>query len=344
VPTSIRRSSPTRFARRLGALSAAILAAAPCAAHADPPRAPAPRAMSLGWVRLPGAEACIGSRALAIAVERHLRREVFVPPPRATSAIEGRIERTPDGFRAVITMSNEAGVPVGTREIQSAGPRCAAINDDLALVVAVMIDPDAALAPPLPVDPAPPPLTPPPPVRVERPPPLPWYVSLQAGGVAMFGLLPGVAGGVSIRSHVEPPRFWGFEVGGVVFPTVTAQQGNAGAKFHLAEAFVVVCPLTLHAFGGALSACAGLRAGAIHAEGFGYRGATAQEQGVVDAAIEGRVRRRIVGPLLAAAGIGLVVPFLREKFTYTTAGMTQPLFQTFPVAGAVDLSLGVEFP
>jgi hypothetical protein len=302
--------------------------------------------MSLGWVRLPGAETCIGSRALAIAIERQLRREVFVPPPRATSAIEGRIERTasPDGFRAVITMSNEAGVPAGTREIHSAGPRCAAINDNLALVIAVMIDPDAALAPPVPVDPAPAPLPPPPPARVEPPASPPWHVSLQAGGAAMLGLLPHTAGGVLIRSHIEPPRFWGFEVGGVLFPSVTAQQGTVGATFQLAEAFVLTCPLTLHAFGGALSACAGLEAGAIHAEGFGFASAVGQDQGLVAAAIEGRVRRRIVGPLLAAAGLGLVVPFLRERFSYTTSGTPHELFLMAPVAGAVDLSLGVEFP
>jgi len=335
--------TPTRTAALL--LAAALLALAPRAARADP----APRTSTLSWVRLPGAEGCIGSRALAVAVEHRLRREVFVPPSRAAVAVEGRVERTPDGFRAVITVSDEAGVPLGSREIRSAGPRCGAMDDDLVLVIAVMIDPEAALAPPRPAAPFPPwpPPRPAPPSPPAAPPaacpaPPSWQVSLQAGGVAMLGLLPRVAGGVLIRSHIEPTRFWGFEVGGVVFPAVQATLGTEGASFQLAEAFLSTCPLTLHAFGAALSACAGVQAGAIHATGMGFSGA--EEVGLFNVAVEGRVRRRIVGPLVAGAGLGLVVPTLRTRFSIPSTAADQVLFTMAPVAGALDLSLGVEFP
>ena len=155
-----------------------------------------------------------------------------------------------------------------------------------------------------------------------------------------MGLLPRVSAGVLIRSHVEPPRFWAFEVGGVLFPAVGAGPSAAGATFQLAEAFVSACPLTLHAFGAALSACAGVQLGALNASGFGLAAGTAQEQALFDVALEGRVRRRLVGPLVAAAGLGLAVPVLRERFSY----LTQELFTMAPVAGSVDLSVGVEFP
>jgi hypothetical protein len=343
VPTSIRHPPHPRAARRLTAalLAVAALAVAPRVARAEP----APRTSSLGWVRLPGAEACIGSRALAIAVERRLQREVFVSPSRAAVAIEGRVERSsaPPGFRAVITVSNEAGVELGNREIRSAATSCAAMNDDLALVIAVMIDPEAALSPPLPAaktrPPAPPPQKGVEPPRAPAPPS--WRVSLQAGGEVMLGLLPRVSGGVLIRSHIEPPRFLAFEVGGVLFPAVTAEQGTAGASFQLAEGFVSVCPLTLHAFGAALSACAGVQVGAIHAFALGVAGTSADEA-LFNVALEGRVRRRFVGPLVASAGLGLVVPVLRERFSYGAQGTD--VFEMAPVAGAVDLSLGVEFP
>ncbi len=336
--------TPTRTAALL--FAAALLA--PRAARANP----APRTSTLSWVRLPGAEGCIGSRALAVAVEHRLRREVFVPPSRAAVAVEGRVERTPDGFRAVITVSNEAGVPLGSREIRSKGSRCGAMDDDLVLVIAVMIDPEAALAPPRPAAPPLPPWPPPRPAQplpptaqpAACPAPPSWQVSLQAGGVAVLGLLPRVAGGVLIRSHIEPPRFWGFEVGGVLFPAVQATQGTAGASFQLAEAFLSTCPLTLHAFGAALSACAGVQAGAIHATGFGFSGASAEEQGLFNVAVEGRVRRRIVGPLVAGAGLGLVVPTLRTRFSIPSTAADQVLFTMAPVAGALNLSLGVEFP
>ncbi len=341
MPIPIRQSPPA--ARRLGAalLAVASLAVAPRLARAEP----ASRTSSLSWVRLPGAEACIGSHALAMAVEGRLHREIFVSPSRAAVLVEGRIERSsaPPGFRAVITVSNEAGVELGNREIHSASPSCAAMDDDLALVIAVMIDPDATLAPPLPRAPAPPPPTPPPQPCIEPrggPPPPSWRVSLQAGGAAVMGLLPRVSGGVLLRSHVEPPHFWAFEVGGILFPAVVAEQGTVGASFQLAEAFVSACPLTLRAFGAALSACAGVQVGSMRAAGVGLEPVSAPEQGLFNVTLEGRVHRRLVGPLVAGAGLGLVVPVLRSQFSY----LGTDLFQMAPVAGAVDLSLGVEFP
>jgi hypothetical protein len=62
-------------------------------------------------------------------------------------------------------------------------------------------------------------------------------------------------------------------------------------------------------------------------------------------AVEGRVHRRLVGPLVLGAGLGLVVPVLRARFSAPSVLGTQvELFQMAPVAGELDLSLGVEFP
>jgi hypothetical protein len=353
-------TTPTRHSPTLRWLTAATLAFAPLAAPLAARAAGSPRTSSLGWVRLPGAEGCIGSRALALEVEHRLRREVFVSPGRAAVAVEGRVEPTavpahdggsgptpPAGFRAVITLSNDAGVVLGTRELRSAAPSCRAMDDDLALIIAVMIDPEAALA--LPAAPVPlPPALPPPrsvPEAVPAPSPPSWRVSLQAGGMAMVGLLPRTSAGVLLRSHVEPPHFWAFEVGGVLFPSVGAQQGAAAASFQLAEAFVSVCPLTLRAFGGALSACAGVQVGSLHAVGNGFESVDAQDQALFNVAVEGRARRRLVGPLVAGLGVGLVVPVVRARFSYDGAlGTSEEIFQMAPVAGEIDLSLGVEFP
>ncbi len=319
---------------------------APLAASSVARAEPAARTSSLSWVRLPGAEGCIGSRALAVAVERRLHREVFVPPARAAVAFEGRVERTaaPEGFRAVITVSNEAGVVLGTREIRGGAASCRAMDDDLALVIAVMIDPDAALGPPPPAAPTPAPVAPPPawwgaPPKAGPAPPT-WRVSLQVGGAAMLGLLPRTSAGVVLRSHVEPPRFWAFEVGGIIFPSVEATQGTVSAGFQLAEAFVSACPLTVRVVGAALSACAGVQVGSIRALGTGLQA----EQGLFNVAVEGRVHRRLWGPLVAGLGLGLVAPVLRARFSYAGTAAEQTLFQMAPVAGEADLSLGVEIP
>src|SRR5277367_3092114 len=153
------------------ALAAALAgAAAPAAAEAPP------RTSSLGWVRLPGAEACLGSRDLALAVEQRLARTVFVSPAQADVLIDGYITAIPapdpPRFKAHLTLSDAHGAVLGTRELTAPEGGCHAIDEPLALVVALLIDPDAALGPRKP----PPP--PPPRVVVERvfvpePPPSP---------------------------------------------------------------------------------------------------------------------------------------------------------------------------
>jgi hypothetical protein len=47
---------------------------------------------------------------------------------------------------------------------------------------------------------------------------------------------------------------------------------------------------------------------------------------------------------VAGAGLGLVVPVARAQFLYLAQGTEQDIFTMAPVAGAIDLSLGVEFP
>ncbi len=233
-------SSPLRTPAPLAVAPRRCLPSRRSSARRSRPASPAPsrpsRTSSLSWVRLPGAEACIGSRALAAAVERRLQREVFVPPSRAAMAVEGRVERAPEGFRAVITVSNEAGVALGSREIHRASPICATMDDNLALVIAVMIDPEAALAPRVPASTVPRPAPAPPlrpagePSSGAGPAPPGWSVSLQAGGVAMLGLMPRVSGGVLIRSHIEPPRLWAFEVEAVLFEQVVTAEQKAGGR------------------------------------------------------------------------------------------------------------------
>jgi hypothetical protein len=266
--------------------------------------------------------------------------------------VEGRVEPSgAGGFRATVTVTDEHGAVQGAREIRTASPRCSAMDDDLVLVIAVTIDPDAALgsvrpAPgkprplPSPIRPAPADCPAPPP----PPSPSPWRASLEAGGTAMVGLLPRAAGGVLIRTHVTPPRFWSFDVGAVVFPAVGAQQGGASASFQLTEAFVNVCPLTVGKSSVAFSACAGVQAGALHAQGSGVLVSSSPEEALFNVAVEGRVRWRPWGPLLLGAGLGLAVPVLRTRFTYVYAGTSTDLFTVAPIAGTLDLSAGVEFP
>jgi hypothetical protein len=79
--------------RRLACLSfalAALLEAAPAAAS------DAPSTTSFGWVRLAGAQTCIGTAALAAAVERRLGRPALASPATAQRSIEGSIAPAQD--------------------------------------------------------------------------------------------------------------------------------------------------------------------------------------------------------------------------------------------------------
>ncbi|WP_437996437.1 hypothetical protein WMF26_36050 [Sorangium sp. So ce185] len=349
-----------RRAARLALLAAALVAAA------RPARASSgEQTASLSWVRLAGAEACVAARALAQAVEARLGRAALVSAARADLTIEGRVEPgASGGWRAVIAVADADGALLGTREIATASPRCGAIDDELALAIALMIDPSAVLSPGAP--PAPPPPAPPPPppapapapsqpeILVQRilipvpppapPPPAPWRVEVGAGPLFGLGLLPSPGAAAAIRARLTPPRFWSFEVGGAVWFPNEATTGASSARFSWGEGFVSACPVSL---GSAtrLSACAGARLGALRVGGLGFGVDRADERLTAGGALDVRLTRRLVGPLTAGGGLGLIVPLVRDTFFYVDAqGRDREIFQMAPLAGTADVLLGVDFP
>jgi hypothetical protein len=339
------------------------------AARAPPATAEEPRrTCALSWARSPRAEACIGPRDLALAVERRIGRAVFVSPALADRVIEGRIEPASStsatdepAFRAHITLIDTNGAVLGTRDLDGSGPTCRALDDQIALVVALLIDPDAMLAPLPPKAP--------PPVVVERvfvpvpmpapsPPPSlaatkPWHESLSLGPLLAFGLLPGAGVAVALRAEIIPPSLFPFEIGGVVFLDARAAPAGAmspdtkGAVLGLAYGMIGACPLAWSGGGFRVAGCAELAVGAFRAVGYGFAtgSGASQEQPVVQATVAGRVTRRLVGPLEIGLGIGLVVP-LRRVHVYATdaSGNQEDLFRASAVAGVADGTLGLGFP
>jgi hypothetical protein len=105
---------------------------------------PSKRAAALHWVRMPGAEDCSGGDVISRAVEAKLRREVFPAPRDASVLIEGRVERAAGGYRASLEMRASDGTLLGSRELSSPKDDCEELSETVAVVLAVMIDPDAA--------------------------------------------------------------------------------------------------------------------------------------------------------------------------------------------------------
>jgi hypothetical protein len=342
-----------RLAPLIAGLAAASIFVATATARAD---APPPRTSSLAWVRLPGAEACIDMRSLAQAVELRLGRPAFVAPTRGDLAIEASIGPTPgtDGWHATITVVDAAGQRVGQRELQSDKAGCRAIDDELELVMALLIDPSAALAPPPAPAPefvAPPPVTivPTPicPPLAAPPPPLQrWRVGAEAGPIAGLGLLPSSVGvGVQLRAHVAPPRGPSFELGGAFWLDSAVRTAHAEPAFSLAYGWLSVCPVDVEVRGSALSACAGAQLGSLSVSAAALPSIYHQEQLVFSLAAEARLRRRFVGPLLGSFGLGLAVPTVRDRFYFTDPdGTRHDVFQASPIAALLDLGLGIELP
>ncbi|HEX5098309.1 MAG TPA: hypothetical protein VFV94_02370, partial [Polyangiaceae bacterium] len=137
--------------------------------------APAPTA-SLDVTREAGAESCLEASALETAVERRLERPVFVPAGRGAVGVslhfQRRAERT---FAAEVVLLDRHGAALGRRELKTRAPHCSALDDSLALVVALLVDsPEAreqAAAPPAPESSAAPPSTAAPPAASAAAPP-----------------------------------------------------------------------------------------------------------------------------------------------------------------------------
>jgi hypothetical protein len=354
--------------RRCPRLSAIAIGAAIAASTAPVRAEGAPRTSSLGWVRLAGAESCIDARALAQAVEQRLGRAVFVSPAQADVQIEGRIEPAPlgqglgwPGFRAHLTLTGANGAVLGTRELEAlpheGNVSCRTLDEQLALVIALLIDPDAALGPrPAPAPPAAPrvvvervfvpvPVTPPPPPRS------PWEESLAIGAASGLGLLPGATIALSLRADLTPPKLFPFEIGGAVWLDARAEPPGSsgstkGAMLALAYGMIGACPLFHRSGGTRLAGCAELGVGAVRSVGYGFNkeSGVAAEQPVVNAGLAGRVTQTIVGPLEIGIGLSLVVPLRRARFYYVDAANEErELFRTAPVAGLFDAAVGLAF-
>jgi hypothetical protein len=328
---------------------------------------PRPRTSQLSWVREPGAEACLDARALARAVEERLGRPAIAPPAAGDIAIEGRVERrdAPPSWHAVLSVFDGEGRRIGMRELSTDKPDCHALDEDLGLVVSLLIDPDAALSPPraapppptpappaplrsvhpppiCPPPPGPPPPDPPPPPK-PAPPKRPWRFALEGGFAFGVGMLPTIPGGAFVvRLRTAPPVGPSFELGGSVWLPSHASVGASTATFSLAYGSLSVCPLDLEAKGNTISACAGARAGSLRVGDVPliYR----RETPLLDFTVEARLRRRLVGPLSVAIGVGIAVPTRRDRYYYEDPSVSFDVFRASPAQGLLDLGVGLEIP
>jgi hypothetical protein len=298
---------------------------------------------------MPGADSCIATQHLARAVEERLGRETFVSAAQADLSVEGRIEKKPKGgWRAVITMRDPKGALLGTREVERDEPSCDAMSEPLALIIAVMIDPDAAMRPkgePAKTEPTPPPTPPvneppppvaaPPPQSKDEPPKLgpkkplePWR--FEGGGHAMMlaGFAPELAWGAGVNGILYAPGFpVGFRGTTTLFLPTTAEGNGKNVDFDMLLFGGSLCPTIRRRIN--LMGCIGGQVGIL-------RPRIGDILPIWNAAAELRVSIPIAQPIEIGAGAGAVLPIFRPKY--------EDIYRSDVVAFMADFMIGFFFP
>jgi hypothetical protein len=135
-----------------------------------------------------------------------------------------------------------------------------------------------------------------------------------------------------VDALLTPPGFVPLEGYGVVWPYDAA----GGATYWLALVGGGLCPLRFTGTRVLVYACGSGIVGLLSSSG--PAATPAAHAPVIAAELEGRVSLRLGGPFVVRAGLGLIVPFLRDP----TGAMGDP-YRLSVVAGTADLGLGVVF-
>lgn len=326
-------------------------APAPAAAAAAAPSPPARGGaaergpIALHWVRLPHTERCIAGDALARAVESKLRRSVFPAPRDATILIEGHVRKTEQGYAAELHMRDQSGEALGLRELASRDESCTELSDTLAVVLAVMIDPDAAKRPPSAQAAA----------GKEQPERLPKTASADnhvlAFGRVLLGLTKdeplagfgvaferalGVAGGLRVEVALFAENS----------TRVAEIASDAVAVVRVTYAGLAYCPLWLNFTRTRLSGCAGLELGGVRGHGNEFPQLKRDRKGLwASASANVRLTIAIAGPLQAHVAGGLVGAFGNP---FGAEDAEKAFVRVLPsnesrLGGVLDLGLGARF-
>jgi hypothetical protein len=318
---------------------------------------------SLSWLRMPGADGCVATQPLARAIEDRLGRSVFVSAAQADLSVEGRIEkRAAGGWHAVITVRDASGATLGTRELDRPDASCEAMTEPLALVVAVMIDPDAAMRPPatkpVPTEPSAP-LPPAPetkpaaaataPARADQPAPPPrkadsWRFEAHGQITANHGITPTLAPGAGVQALLYPPKIpVGFRGYTTLFLPTNAEQDGARASFDMLYAGGGICPTVRGRVN--LLFCLGGHLGVLRPRAETRNRDIQEDLRVIwNAMAEIRLHIPLVAPIGIAAGVGAGVPIVRPRVDYTrSTGTRDTLHRSEAYVLTADVGIGFFF-
>jgi len=333
------------------------------------------RTSALSWVRLPGAEACVAAPALASAVEARLGRRVFVSPSDAEISVEGTVAYRADTrrYRATFRVTDREGKVLGVREVDQQVGRCDELDERLAFVLSILIDPDAALggtrdgadadggakaeltqASSSTTDAAAPSASPPPeaaPPAVAPAGPWRWLVGAEFGGAA--GIVPDVGWVIHGQLLVTPPRRAGSAWpgggppavllrGSSFLPTTRRIEGVALTQIGLVSGELALCPLEVRRPPFAVHGCAGSFLGSLSARGAGFPDARGTSSWIGGIVVDAMAELDFTPWLALTLSPSLLVPLSRARLAYDDAsGVRRTIFELSPVGGSLSLGLAV---
>jgi len=321
-------------------------------------------AVRLVWVRGAGAEECADAASVAERVAARLGRNVFAES--APKSIEGFVEQAGGHWSAHIATRGPKGELLGARELSSDAPDCKPLENAVTLVVALAIDPDAALrglpgaspVPPeapgpasSPASPAPPPPLAPPPLAcpVARPCPAPetsppapkaTLATVTLRGTLSIGLLPATSSGAAVAADVSLVGPLSLAIGALFLPEVRTPSNSFG--FGLSAGWLGVCARPWQTKWAIASVCATFEAGAIHAVVYDLEPVKPGDQLWLGAALTPKFSLRLLGPLAVEAGVDFIAPITRQAFTL--GGQADTIFQQSAYAATGFVGLGLRIP
>lgn len=346
--------------------SGALFARPSCA---DDAAARRPIGVTLLVERGPGTEQCIEAAVLERGVEARLHRSAFLHQGQAPLRIALHLtRRARHEWSAELRLETEDGENLGERTLTTGAAHCSALDDSLALVVALLVDAPliererverergeerapASLPPP----PSAPAVAPKPPIRTPKPttldlpsdtlaPRQPWQWEATAAASLAFGLLPGVGTGLVLGVSANPRSGPELRVFAQLYSSRDAHAGpnQAGAHFGALLVGLELCPMAVELGALQFIACAGQNVGRLHASAFGYDQSLNANHLLYSLLARGELAAPLFGRLSARLSGRAELPLSRPIFYYGAPGNAEgDVFELGPTIAVFDLGLSV---
>jgi hypothetical protein len=305
-------------------------------------------AVHLVWIRGAKAEACADQEAVLRELRERLGRDPFDEGAARTIRVE--VAQGEKGWIAHV-IEQEGDRPGTTRELVDGDPSCTPIKDAAVLVVALLIDPAAALL--RTPSPGPPVSTSAPPAPEPRRRDRKIRAAALAHAIGSVGILPGFAPGLSLAVEGGADRF-GASAGFLrLWPRHISYATKGTFVLELTAASLGFCVHIVRFGPGAFGSCAKGMGGVVHSAPVSLAPRVGSkdpgERAWFGVALSPQLRIQLLRPLMLEAGVDLIAQVRRDAFTYLqsqpTGGQVQfSVFAQAPVAAAPFLGIGVSIP